>query len=495
MKRKNKVLFSLGMFFVWTLVTLWAGLHFSGTGSDVSVANVADDIVIHSATGTLQIFETDQTSSAYAWWERLTITWNGVMLVSEQYGDFNHAGGLKFYKAPSVHTNCNAWETVSYTFWGNTQLTSIYWGTVNITGWYYCPGSQKFRMNIWWPTIGNIYVENTTWWSASLVFNNRKVMISWVTNAVDISSTTSEYTTNDASIEQANNFVALNANLEGSILNLNATVNKNIVSLTKGKNWLTTTNHTNSFDGKNFYYDYRGTQNSSPSNEQNRGKILELWTVNVSSQKIPITGENTLIVQWGNLYIKNDIYNTNTNSILTIIVKRDEGERRKNGWNVYIDPSVTNIDAVIIADGSILNYNGSSVVTKASSPNTLRRQLLIYWALSTKNTLSEGTTPYGSDASEAGITDTNTYSLSNLRTFQLMWNTNIPSGNTCATGNKITAMGNSNTSAQTYAFAGKKQCFADDSQLWDLRTTQRYASVVIEYNPLLQTKPPRVLQK
>jgi hypothetical protein len=227
---------------------------------------------------------------------------------------------------------------------------------------------------------------------------------------------------------------------------------------------------------------------------------LTLWTPNITTNKMSVTWENTLIVQWWNLYITNDIYNTNKNSILTIIVKRDEWNRRKNGWNVYIHPNVTNIDAVIIAEWSILNFNISSspqVLTKSNASSSLRKQLLIYWAINTKNTLWDSTnSSIGTDHYENGLTwSGEIYSLWNLRAFQPMWNSAISSWNCNYVINwsNVTAM-NTNSTAETYAFAWKRQCFRDWTALWTLRTTEKLAPIVIEYNPLLQSNPPRILQ-
>jgi hypothetical protein len=266
--------------------------------------------------------------------------------------------------------------------------------------------------------------------------------------------------------------------------------------MTKGKTpEKVSTSLTPIFNNSFYFYDYRWT-NTVTSHQGNQWKILTLWTANLLTNKMSVTWENTLIVQWWNLYITNDIYNTTKDSILTIIVKRDEWDKRKNGWNVYIHPNVTNIDAVIIADGSILNYNWSTVLTKSNASSSLRKQLLIYWAINTKNTLwDSSTSSIWMDHYENGNTGSGEiYSLWNLRTFQPMWNSAIPNWSNCYSFIKnVTAM-NTNTTAEQYAFAWKRQCFKDDTALWSLRTTTKLAPIVIEYNPLLQSKPPRILQ-
>lgn len=499
MKTKIKI-FLWGFIFLLTSMFLWAAwLHFSWTGWDKVTANVMDVVNVNTNTWTLLVLETDQISSAYAGWERLFLTGAWIMLTSEQYGDFSHNGWLKLYASWSLA----ACGWISYAFWWNTSLVSQYWWTVNITTWYYCPQNQQFRFELTWNTLWTIYAENTTSVANELfVFNSRKVMISWATNSKDIVSTTSEYTSPDASIEQQNNFVKVNASYEGSMLEINTTINKNLLAMTKGKlAEKTLTSLSPTFNNSFYFYDYRGTQNVTSSHQSNQWKILTLWTPNINTNKMPVTWENTLIVQWWNLYITNDIYNTDKNSILTIIVKRDEWNRRKNGWNVYIHPNVTNIDAVIIAEWSILNFNISSspqVLTKSNASSSLRKQLLIYWAINTKNTLWDAVnSSIGTDHYENGLTwSGEIYSLGNLRTFQPMWNTGILWTNNCSitmNWSNVTAM-NTNTTAEQYAFAWKRQCFRDDSWNYGLRTTEKLAPIVIEYNPLLQSKPPRILQ-
>lgn len=109
--------------------------------------------------------------------------------------------------------------------------------------------------------------------------------------------------------------------------------------------------------------------------------LLTQWTVNIS----PIwnySGNKTLLVKWWDVYItKNLIAQNRVNDILWIIVLEDENW---NGWNIYIDPSVTAIEAIFYADKSVLNYNGTDVVTNS---NQLQNQIYFYGTLFSENTL------------------------------------------------------------------------------------------------------------
>jgi len=93
-------------------------------------------------------------------------------------------------------------------------------------------------------------------------------------------------------------------------------------------------------------------------------------------------GSKTIVVTWWDVYISQNIIAQNrVKDILGIIVLSDENG---NGWNVYIDPSVTAIEAIIYSDKSLLNYNWTSVVTDGTQ---LKNQFYFYGTLFSENTL------------------------------------------------------------------------------------------------------------
>lgn len=113
----------------------------------------------------------------------------------------------------------------------------------------------------------------------------------------------------------------------------------------------------------------------------NQKILLTKWEVKLSSTQ-KYTGKKTLVIQWWNLYITENLLASNkVNDILWIIVLADENG---NGWNVYINPNVTAVEAVIFADKSLLNYDGSNVVTDGRQ---LKNQFYFYWTLFSENTL------------------------------------------------------------------------------------------------------------
>lgn len=100
------------------------------------------------------------------------------------------------------------------------------------------------------------------------------------------------------------------------------------------------------------------------------------WNNNIEWNK-------TLVVEGGNIYITGNIRNTdNDNAILGLIAVRKDGQ----GWNIYIDPSVTDIHANMYADRSILSYNG--IELDGDIPDSaLSNQLYIYGSIFSENTL------------------------------------------------------------------------------------------------------------
>ncbi len=109
--------------------------------------------------------------------------------------------------------------------------------------------------------------------------------------------------------------------------------------------------------------------------------LLTQWMVKISPLS-SYSGNKTLLVKWWDIYItKNLIAQNGVNDILWIIVLQDEAG---NWWNVYIDPSVTAVEAIIYADKSVLNYDSTQVITDG---NLLENQIYFYGTLFSENTL------------------------------------------------------------------------------------------------------------
>ncbi len=426
------------------------------------------------------------------------------------------------------NTTCKnlKWDTVSYYEASWYFFNPYFWNYVlDSNNSYFCWWFDTFKLvwNIWW--IGEVTIATSTdivekvktwvnvvtdWWQQ--ILSNRDVDISWKMINTQYSINTSKVTKDDTIT--SNKYLVEN-NTKIDLLEFNKIIEKNLLSITKNILPNTTDYTLSNFNNINnnkwsykiswenyFYYKY--TWDWTFNNSWNKWKILTLWdSINLSDvNPIKVNWKNTLILNWWNLYINSDIDNTDDKTdILTIVVKRNW----KNWWNVYINPNVTNIDAIIIADGSIMSFDWNQILTsKIDDTDILRRQLLIYWTVISKNNLWEWNdkVPYWWDSYSwnNSVDNTMKYNLSYLRNFRLAFSHQITSWQTCYKQKDdvkyyIIAVDNTEDNWLKYAFAWKKACYSiDNSQSW-LRTTKKLAPLVIEYNSLIATNPPKILLK
>lgn len=145
------------------------------------------------------------------------------------------------------------------------------------------------------------------------------------------------------------------------------------------------------------------------------------------------TGNRTVIVIGGNVYIDANLYNTGVNPKpkLGIIALKDLGAGSQDGkGHVYIEKGVTNIQANIFADGSVFSYEdvkglpdpltgepawGSLLKAERSLS---RNQLLIEGSVASQNTVGGSglATPIKGDGTAAtGIEQARLYDLNFLR--------------------------------------------------------------------------------
>lgn len=207
------------------------------------------------------------------------------------------------------------------------------------------------------------------------------------------------------------------------------------------------------------------------------------------------------------MLIDSDLYYGNSNSMLALVVLRDDADRTKGG-NVLVADKVTNVVASGYAEGSLISYEPSSGKVYDignTSEGELTRQLLWYGSLFSANTIggsmnstSAWECPYGSDTYEAtkskscSETEASRYDFALLRRFLLI---NADSPLVCAVPGKK-APKSTGTSAETYAIAGKKRCFQSDANdVAELRSTTKTASFVMEYNPFMPTSGMKIFSK
>jgi hypothetical protein len=466
----------------------------------------------------IQVSLVDKLSSEYISWNRVKIfqhydLWNNWfdsysnvwtwVLQSQLYGDFYLRDWvIKLINDTSVNSNCT---DVSYSFvW--TVYSPSFWILTIQPGSYYCPKSSKSQLilssNLLWSIIINwtapietLTLQNSRWQNIIInknsIFDDKKISVNWVNNIKNKSALSSAYSwENWWTIDYTKNVK----------LWFNKALDKNLVKYTK---WfspiktnysLTSLYHTKRI----FYYDYESQSEFDFSNKENKWKILTLWGWATETDTVMwVYWQQLLYIKWWNLYINTDINNNSSTSQLVIVVKRDS-TNRKNWGNVYINPNVTNIDATIIADWSIISYNWTNVLNSIDDTNWLRKQLLIYWSIATKNTFWEDNAIYWTDDYISNwwteVNNIKTYNLANLRSFQVIlnndvnWDCSFPSGN-------IVAKWNTWTWAIQYAFAWKKECFIDEPTYAWLRSTEKVTSLVIEYNPIIQKNPHFILKK
>lgn len=111
------------------------------------------------------------------------------------------------------------------------------------------------------------------------------------------------------------------------------------------------------------------------------------------------TDERTIIVNGGDLYLNGDLYNSLPigKPKLGIIVLEDLSAVTPTGGNIYIAPSVSNIQANIYADGSVFSYSGNPADINANGEpifadevtrfNLLKNQLYIQGSVASQNTI------------------------------------------------------------------------------------------------------------
>jgi hypothetical protein len=420
-----------------------------------------------------------------------TITWN---VTSKLYWSFNIISLNALYnsaKFNSYTSDCPTWWALMLDW----TISSDVW-------WVFSVDSNSHICIEWWK-ISMKFKSAKIWekdlWSAGTALTttvSQAIKVTWISKVVT------------QSINNNNNAVMTVAwNYQDQKYLTKTNVNKQIEEIIRWKtpdSWTTkiwkTDFENNTWSLK--YFNYEWQSEIVASNEGNKGKILTLennysFYDTAINYKLKVSWEKLIIVKWGNVYINADIYNENdTNSLLVIIAKRWFWANYKDWWNIYIDPSVTNIDAVLIADWSILNYDKDLKVAINSwvDKNKVRRQLMIYWQVTSNNTIASDIVPYWSDKY---IIDwkwwptSSMYDISKLRTFELI---PVPAWQVhCAT--KQAPRRDGTMDWLQYAWAWKKKCegWNDDKEPW-LRESLIENPVIVLYNANIQVINPFILQ-
>ena len=120
----------------------------------------------------------------------------------------------------------------------------------------------------------------------------------------------------------------------------------------------------------------------------NAWNILYFWDLNWANVELltstKVEWKKTILLVGGNLYITSDIINDTNSDILWIIVLKDENNK---WWNVYIDPGVIDINAVIYADKTLISYNWVDEMDWTFNQDSLSNQLYIHGSVFSNNTI------------------------------------------------------------------------------------------------------------
>jgi len=216
----------------------------------------------------------------------------------------------------------------------------------------------------------------------------------------------------------------------------------------------------------------------SPDND---GKVLQWWKVlyfgNLTWQDIVLTENNniewnkTLVVEWWDIYVSG---NLRGEGLLGLVAIR----KGNHGWNIYINPSVTDVHAVMYADRSVISYDGTNELDGGTEDQNLANQLYIYGSIFSENTIGGSLTttcPYYTASCNDNISKK--YDLNLLRRYILV--------------SEVDGDGNP-------TWVQYPQFWGAESYMWNefdhdteaQRPGYRKFPLIIEYNPAIQQTPP-----
>lgn len=314
-----------------------------------------------------------------------------------------------------------------------------------------------WKLNYWYNWVTNNTVQS---W----------LKVVWITSSQDTNEITTNQFTNDVSIL----WDIYKASLKKDIIEWAYSFVK-WVAVT---NWLLQIRDLQNFSNNN-------ASNGNGGVKLDNNTVLYFWSngtnykVDLGDNSEIVSWKKTIVIIWWNLYISNNItYNNKTTDNLWIIVLKDGNG---NGWNIFINPWVTRIEATIFAEKSLLS---SSDWINAHDGNTsqsvLKNQLSIYGSVFSENTIggsrnSPVMCPYYEVCSPTDLILAQKYDLNYLRryfVYDYNGNASIDDSDIAANG-WVNYAGTFNTTIYPYA---------------------RYP-VVIEYNPMISTNPPPLFTK
>ncbi len=339
--------------------------------------------------------------------------------------------------------------------------------------------SLNDKMLYWYSYSENIWFQSFKWikidiWKEEVIKQKTKnsIYIEWITN-IDWYSSDIIYKWYNTNIKYM---------LKKNIFNISKVINTRL-----DINTISDFNNIKSSE-KYYIFDYNSESekiNFSWKKYVNEWKKLKIennisWKNNI----VGVKWINTVIVNWWNIYIKSDIKNWNDNKDLLILISQRNNISKK-WWNIYIDPKVTNIDAILILDGSLISLDNNNIlsINNKDQINKLRKQLLIYWRVFSKNSLLSDNIPYWADLYNDknysnNIMSWSIYDLWNLRIFEI---DDWIKEKKCTKLEKKAPI----DWAWDYlieSWAWRKECYIDDAIKYWLRWSDITSSVIIKNN-------------
>ncbi len=233
------------------------------------------------------------------------------------------------------------------------------------------------------------------------------IKVTWITSSQGATNLTNDQFTDDLSIlgkiTKSTSRRDIQSKVFGVIKNITSVNGWRDITRLDGANWSNNLDGTKLLNNSVLYFGDLSWAN------------VELW----DETNETINGKKTIVIEWWNLYIKNNLEYASDNDILWIVVLKDEDG---NGWNLYVDPRVTDIDATIYVDKSVISYASGAELDGNTQASTLANQLYIYGSLFSENTIwgsraASVICPYYVPESTCGSISAQKYDLNYLRRY------------------------------------------------------------------------------
>lgn len=419
------------------------------------------------------------------WWVSTSFNNIWVEFWSWTSNSFSPKLNLKYW-SNSSSVNSPVWEwnlnvitfTSPFRMWFSTWTFPFYsklqlqtWATLNDIQNSYISTHISYNITApnWVWTINpiynsDIYWKDSYWWVAwSGNTYQSAIKIIW--------KTYSDKYTEIISWQSWSWVILLNWNITKSWLKTDIRRNTyDLIKSTPVSNWW---NIVNNFD----------FSNDEDWKELLNWNVLYFWKLswqNVNVNAWTVTWNKTIIIEWWNAYIKGNINTSWVDSILWLVVLKDNNW---NWWNIYIDPNVSYIKAVMYADKSLISYDWTNELWWDTNFTTLKNQLYILGSVFSENTIGWSRwfpikCPYYI-TNCSSVEEAQKYDLNYLRRYYIK---------------------DDKTSPGCTPWPDWKINSCDSPAWWWIPyfspTSPNYTyPVIIEYNPLIQTNPPIVFKK